>query len=79
MCCVVNSNADVVDVLYVCLSSQDKPKKMSLAEIDALVAGIGDVGGDPSDSDEEIDDEELLAELKVLLALFITSEIWECL
>ena len=38
---------------------------MSLAEIDALVAGIGDAEADAGGSDEEIDDEELLAELKV--------------
>ena len=39
---------------------------MSLAEIDTLVAGIGDVEGDVSDGDEEVDEEELLAELKVI-------------
>ena len=57
----------MVEVLLVYLSSQDKPKKMSLAEIDALVAGIGDMedDDDAADSDEDIDDNQLLAELKV--------------
>ena len=40
---------------------------MSLAEIDTLVAAIGDAEGGTSGSDEEIDEEELLAELKVFL------------
>lgn len=39
---------------------------MTMADIDAMVAGIDDVEEhDDSGSDEEIDDEELLAELKV--------------
>ena len=40
---------------------------MSLAQIDALVAGIDNAEDDPIGSDEDVDDDELLAELKVFI------------